>query len=337
MKSKSIEASNKVKLTDTRKQRFSVFTICLIIAALIWLLIKLSEQYSSTIKYPFEFVNLPDDKVMIEKSDSTLLLEIKIHGFNLISTKYFKKQPILKIDYKKLRTKTINPNTCVRYIETSQLIKKTSSQLKSSSELLSISPDTIFFKFENLIQKKLPIQLNLTINNKQQYHLYSPVKYSPDSVVVKGPYSVVSNLKYVKTKKLSLNNIIADKKFKMDIQKPFNNSFVSLSKSKINVEIDVEEFTEANFEIPVYYVSKNKQTEKINSRIKTFPEKVKVIFLVALKDYKTINKEMFTASIDYEDISAKGNRLLKVELTKFPEKVIISRIEPDVVEYIIIE
>lgn len=336
MKSESSQTSDKsVKTEKTRNDRFSVFTICLMLAVLIWILIKLSEDHTTTIEYPLEYVNLSADKVIVDNSDSTIILTVKLHGFKLISVKYFQKRPPIAIDFKKLKLNKRSGHSYTSHIVTSQILSKISSQLKYSSELLSISPDTLTYEIEDIVKKKLPVKLNLNLEFEKQHHLYTPIKYTPDSVVVKGPYSVISKLDFVQTESLKLKNLKEDKTFKVNVQNP--NLLVSIFSSEIIVEMDIEEFTESYFELTLNYIPFPVGNENEDLRIKTFPEKVKVVFMVALNDYKYIKEKMFTASVDYKDISKEGNNRVKVELTKFPEKVKISRIEPDAVEYIILK
>ncbi|MCF8298542.1 MAG: YbbR-like domain-containing protein [Saprospiraceae bacterium] len=316
----------------TRNERFSVFAICLLFAVLIWILIKLSEEHTSTIEYPIEYSGFSTNKVMVDKSDSTITLTVKSHGFKLISVKYFQKRSPIIVDFNKLKLKKKSEHCYSSYIVTSQILSKISSQLKYSTELLSISPDTLFIELEDLVQKKLAVKPKLNVKFAKQHHLYTPIKYSPDSVIVSGPFSVISKLKYLQTETLKLENLKDDKSLELKIQNPLNNSILSLSHTKVKVELDVEEFTEANFDIALNYVS-----GKEDLRIKTFPEKVNVVFMVALKDYKKINKTMFLAVVNCDDISIEENNRLKVMLTEFPENVKISRIEPEAVEYIILK
>ena len=295
MKSGAAKISDKSVITEkTRKDKISVFTICLIIAVLIWLLIKLSEDHTTTIEYPIASVNLSADKVMVDKSDSMVVLRVKAHGFKLISVKYFQKRYPIVVDFKKLKPKKITAHSYESCIVASQILSEISSQLKYSNELLSISPDTLFLELEDFIQKKIPIRLNLDVNFEKQHHLYSPIKYFPNSVVVKGPYSVISKLEYVQTERIELNNLKDDITFSVDIQKPFNNSLVTLSGTEINVELDVEEFTEANFDIALDFTPIDSGMVNKELRIKTFPEKVNVVFMVALKDYKSIKEDIPT-------------------------------------------
>lgn len=337
MKSESTETSGKlIKAKKTRNERFSVFAICLILAMLIWILIKISETHTTTIEYPLEYVNLSTDKVLVNKSDSIIILKVEAFGYKLISEKYFQKHNPIVIDFKKLKLKKSIKHCYSSYIVTSQILNQISSQLNYSSELQSISPDTLFLELEDFMQKKLPVKLNLDVNFEKQHHLYSPITYSPDSVIVKGPYSVISKLEYVQTELSKLENLKDDKTISLEIQNPAAKSLVNLSNTKIVIELDIEEFTEADFDITVDYIPIDTGNKK-NIRIKTFPDKVNVVFLVALKDYKSINESMFNAAVNCSDISQVENNRLKVKLTKFPDKVKISRIEPEAVEYIIMK
>ncbi len=71
--------------------------------------------------------------------------------------------------------------------------------------------------------------------------------------------------------------------------------------------------------------------------IKTFPEKVKITYFVALIDYNRVDHEMFKAQVNIPVIGKLTPGKLKVNIVQFPSFVKIRKIVPDKVEYIILK
>ena len=91
--------------------------------------------------------------------------------------------------------------------------------------------------------------------------------------------------------------------------------------------MEVEQYTEVDIEVPV------KVTDTLNLRL--FPETIKVKCMVPIRDYAAITGSSFRALAD----TAQLHRLqpvLDVRLTKVPQHVQVVRIEPEAVEYLIL-
>ena len=99
--------------------------------------------------------------------------------------------------------------------------------------------------------------------------------------------------------------------------------------SKISVQIAVEQYTEAKFEIPVLIIN---QPE--NMLIKTFPSKVKVLCKVGISQYNKLNNSSFKAIIDYSHHSGVLSKL-PITLGKRPENILSLDYFPKEVDYII--
>ena len=104
---------------------------------------------------------------------------------------------------------------------------------------------------------------------------------------------------------------------------------VEFSTKKVVVKVPVEKFTEGTLELPVEVLNLPEQYV-----IKTFPEKVKITYLVGLSNYEKVNADQFSllAYFDKKDANASS---LKLKLVKFPEVVRNPKIETDKVEYIL--
>jgi hypothetical protein len=97
---------------------------------------------------------------------------------------------------------------------------------------------------------------------------------------------------------------------------------------EVNIKINVEKYTEA--------IANVKINNNFNKKLRLFPDKVKVRYIVSLTDYNIIKDNSFIISIDTADISTENN-FLPIYLIDYPSNTRITSIEPKEVEYIIID
>jgi len=307
------------------KKKAIVFSLCLFISIFFWLLIKFSKEFQLNVICPISFTNLPAEKILMNRLDTTLLITIKSQGFNLLYYQLFKKKNTLKID-----ASLLNQNDSISNIEPSQLLKMLSKQFDFNYEIVNVYPDNFTLHWEKALVKRYAVKPNLSINYKKQFQLYNTIKTEPDSISVSGTKSDLEKIKCFYTKRTTLNNISKSQNIFVDILIPTNLQRIKLFTPKVKVFIPVEKFTEAEIEIGVT-ISNNSSMKNI----KLFPDKVKITYQVALKDFKKVNQEMFLAVTNINDSKINKEFYVKVDLIKFPDFVKISKIYPEKLEYII--
>ena len=69
------------------KKYLPVFFILVVLSALFWTLTVLSKDYTSTIKYNVEFVDLPVKKLLVENKQVQLQLQVNAPGFTILAHK----------------------------------------------------------------------------------------------------------------------------------------------------------------------------------------------------------------------------------------------------------
>jgi hypothetical protein len=92
----------------------------------------------------------------------------------------------------------------------------------------------------------------------------------------------------------------------------------------------VEKFTEEIEEIEVHPIN-----VQPGYSLKTFPDKVKVRFLVSLSNYNKVDASMFDAVVEADETDMKKRSKLEVRLISSPTFIRITRLEPEKVDYIL--
>src|SRR5664279_6304449 len=85
-----IRNARKRKVEKFRTQ-LSVFLICMSISLFLWILVHLSKDYFYTAEYRLNYKQVPWNLKMAGCSDSTLILTIRLQGYEFFSEQFFRR------------------------------------------------------------------------------------------------------------------------------------------------------------------------------------------------------------------------------------------------------
>ncbi|GAA4933386.1 hypothetical protein GCM10023314_02300 [Algibacter agarivorans] len=308
-------------LTSIKNKRINVFFLFLLFAFIILLFTKLSKEYTNTLAFDIEKLNVPQENIILNDSVK-LNITLKTHGFKWL--KYYVSTPKIKIDFSKdvyKKDAVFVWNKSKAYLGNTQFDKQV--------ELLNLSPDTLTFRYGVHLVKKVPVKLNTTVNFNPGYDMSSALVSVPDSVNIIGPNILVSKINFIETESVVLNDVRADVSETINLKLPEDNSDLKFSNRKVVLKAKVEKFTEGTLKIPVSIVNPPKDI-----KLKYFPKEVSVSYYVSLSDFKSITKKDFKVICDYTKTN-EDQSFLVPELVKVPEDVKNAKISQQRIEFII--
>lgn len=307
-------------------QRTITFLISLLIATILWFLIKLSGDFQTDQSVKLNFQNLPQDKILINKPDSTILIRTKNNGFDLLGQKLFNRIKPLNVDFAKAKFLHSESGIQSYFILSSSIMQQIETEFNSAEQILSVKPDSILFSFEKLASKKLKVELQLRLNFNPRYKQYQQMQFNPESILIYGPASALDTINSIKTQELSLLNISSNIDTTIKIILPGKE--LKTEQDKIRLKLSVEEYTEGKITLPIQLDASAKVHYKV------FPSEAQVTYQVALKDYSKINPNAFELRATPDSIEAGK---LRLHLSKQPKNIILSNIQPATAEYIILK
>ncbi|HSG67186.1 MAG TPA: CdaR family protein, partial [Bacteroidales bacterium] len=216
------------------------------------------------------------------------------------------------------------------YLLTSNLYNLISGKFDFGHSLVSVSPDTLFLDFEEVMSKKLPVKLDLTYTCKPQYQVYDSIRVIPDSINISGPSSMLDSIQSISSVATVLKDLDRNIESAVALKLPLKDERISYSANQVNVIIPVEKYTESTIEIPIAGL-----TTEAESTIRTFPEMVQITYQVAIKDFNLVRNDMFLATAAFDPVRDKGKNFIKVSIDRSPEFVRIVRVQPDKVEFLL--
>lgn len=295
-----------------------LFLFFVLVSCCLWLMLTLNRDYETDIKFNLSVKEVPED-ISFSSQDKELIVRVSDRGTTLMNYELETFLPI-SFNYSEL----INKKGRL-VMPVSALQKRIKKQLRSSTAIVSIHPDTLlYYTQESAV--KYPVSFNGTVEPARQYAL-GDIIVEPDSVWVFAPSQVADTLGSVKTEffikdevrdtlQLTLPLVVADN--------------VSCNPAEVKVTIPVYPYTQKSFELPVYGVD-----FPDTYRLRTFPSRVQVKLNVSLDDYKLITADDFEVGISYLDIYGSESNSAELKLLRAPSWVSGVKIVPEVVEYII--
>lgn len=319
------------RLRDRKyRNRLSVFLACLSIASFVWVVIKLSKDFTITINWPVHYVNVPMGRVLALKSDTTLVFQIRARGFDLLPTYFRGPSERVMVDLAKVRYLRNKGRLQNAYLLSDDIKSAVAGQLNLNEEIVSIQPDTLFFQLTPMLSRKVPVVVPVEFSAAPAYGLYGTTTVTPDSVRVEGPAALIDTLRSVVTKRLKLGILSSTSTSKVSLQSRYQKLPLSFSCQSFKVTVPIEKFTEATVTVPVTALGDT-------CRMRFFPDRVNLIVLVAMRDYKRIEPSAFHLEVGCSEALSNHGRFITPKLTISPDFTKLIRQEPPQVEYIILK
>jgi hypothetical protein len=309
------------------KQEIYTFLICLGLSSFLWFMNALEKHYTDRISVPVKYVDFPKNKKSSERLPQKLDMTVSATGYTILQHKLRLLVSPLLLDVNELTDHNLESDYKSKYtIATNNHKEEIARQISNDMEIISIRPDSINFNVSPVINKKIKVRPVVKLTFYKQFTLKSPPFTNPDSIWVFGPQNILDTLKAVWTKPYFFEDLSHNLLRKVEL-----NLLPELSSNtkQVLLNIPVEQYTEATFEIPIRVLNTPDSLS-----IKTFPGKVKVSCRLGLSDYSNITENNFMAIIDYRKISPTRSKLA-VELNRFPKKVLAVDFFPKEVEYVI--
>jgi len=328
-----VKDEHKVSTINEKRKRFrisrrlSIVLFCFFIATIFWLLLALSKDYPTTVSFPIVYNNLPGKKVIVNDLPDSIALDIKATGFRILAYNFIKKRKPLEIDVASRLLSGRQLQGEILALPTKAFSPDFSKQFGPDITITGFQPDSIVFYFSDLIVKKVAVNLVMDLKFDKQFDFAGDIKLLPDSVDVAGPPSIVNSLTQVDTDPIVLSNVKDAIRTEIGLK---NQKVLTYSSPTIKVEIPIEKFTEGNVSVRIQPLN-----VQAGYSLKTFPDRVKLRYLVALSKYNEVNEHMFDVVVNAETTVNSPPEKLDVEIVRYPTFIRSVSIEPEAVDYIL--
>ncbi len=277
-----------------------VAALCFLAASTFWLLNALNkDNYVTVVDYPIEIVYDEENYMAVAEVPNKIKIEINGNGWDLLR-KFFHIQDtpfIIEIQ---------NP-AAKKFILGSEITRDLAENI-SPTNLMAVLTDSIHFKIDKIISKKVTIKIDTTANTlAKNIRMISDIEVDPATIVIQGASSIHEQLGG------NLNLGIPDEKINQNYDKllPINlpkilEPYLSLNTENVRVSFKVVQLLEGNKRVKLKLLNFPKNvtlTQEISTVMMSYiiderkVEDLKNIDFEAVLNYNNRNKEDSTINI----------------------------------------
>ncbi|MCD8292502.1 MAG: YbbR-like domain-containing protein [Prevotellaceae bacterium] len=308
-------------LLSDKSREFFLFLFFFLVAAGFWLLQTLNNDYEMEFAIPVRLKGVPDHIVLTSDPVNNLHVRVRDKGtvlMNYVLGKRFYPITLDFADYEKTDNRVS--------VDASQFEKLVRSELKASTRLLSMQPDTLEYIYASGVSKLVPVRLAGSVDAGGQYYL-SDTLFTPDSVQVFAPAYVLDTVRAAYTEPLKLEGISDTLRRAVALAPLHGVKFVPAS---VEMMLPVDIYTEKSVEVPVRGV--NFPADKV---LRTFPSNIQVTFQVGMSRFRQVGAENLHIYVSYEELLQSGSDKYTVRLKSIPKGVSRVRYNPGQVDFLI--
>lgn len=308
-------------LLSEKSREFFIFLFFFLVAGGFWLLQTLNNDYEAEFAIPVRLRKVPDNIILTSEPASKLHISVKDKGTVLLNYMLGKSFYPVTIDF----TEYLNEDSHVK-IPASRFINEVMGQMKASTQLLSIDPDTLEYIYSTGASKRVPVRLNGSLKADRQY-FFSDTLFQPDSVTAYAPEFMLDTIHAAYTQYVALENI-SDTIYQQLLLQAQRG--VKLVPSSIQMILPVDIYTEKTVEVSLQGVD-----FPIDKTLRAFPSKVQITFQVGVSRFRDITADDFHINVSYEELQSLGTNKYTVKLQNIPQGVSHVRINPEQVDFLI--
>lgn len=224
-------------LNPERVKNIRIITLCILAAGTFWFLNALNDTYSTTITYPVDFLYDRDQYIAVEDLPTEIQLNVSGVGWNLFRNNLgLKETPVqFRLD---------RPSE-LKKLPGGTLLGTVSDQL-TEFQVNFILTDTLYINIDNKIKRSFVLSIDsVNIDMEKNYWITTPISYSPDSVELQGPKSILSELS--DSLKITIPQKGIDENFNEEIPIQLaRNQLINRNPPTVNVRFNVEEYVNAS-------------------------------------------------------------------------------------------
>lgn len=294
----------------------------LFLATIFWVLTKFSREFTSTMHAKINYENIPDTAALAENNTKEITFDLTANGFEILFYKF--KKPSIPIQVGQYYTKEEHGFKLGK----TELLRLVSSNFNRNLAIKNISLDELDVRLDPIILKRVKVIPNTDIRYKVGFKAVDSFIVIPDSVTISGPSGILKNIKSIRTDVISLENVEKNISEAVGVVSD-TEDIVSIKPDKVKVKLEVAEFSQVKFTLPVEVINLPP-----NMEIKLVPKTVTVTFDVSVNDFTKVSKENFRLVCDYTERNKEENFMLPF-FEKTPENVHNVMVEPKKVDFLI--
>ena len=301
------------------KGRLRFFLFFLLLSLTFWTSTKLSNTYIVEESFSIIWINIPNG-IIPSSENQQMNVSISASGIEILIYRLINKSINISLS----QADFSGEKGLIDLRGQDFFIKK---QFFENTKLNILNPLFLEFKFSRLEEKVFTVVPQIEINLRAGYLIDSSLKVTPDSILVRGPKSILDTLNSIQSESIIADDLYENFRKKVNLR---SIPEIQLSESKVTVEVAVSRYTEKEFLLNVEVINL-----PLGTRVKLFPPKAKVRVTLPLSVLRTIKTSDFNLVVDYNNIFKDVEKKLDLIMIRRPSSVKKVILEPKKVNYLI--
>jgi len=306
-----------------KKRKVKIFLVFLFCSTSAWFISNLSESYISNTTFDLDYTNSSDDLMLVNSSQDKIKVKLEAVGFQFLGFNLKKKNVAIDLS-------AVAKEGRQYYLPYQNYKTQIEKQLPSSMRLMDIEKDTLFFDFQEVISKEVPVEPQLQLRLEQNYLLDGKLEITPSIIIIKGPRNEVDTIANVKSSRIELTDLTSDFSHEATISIPNGLRYTTFSETSVTVAGKVSRFSEKLIVIKVKVANLPSGTS-----LKMFPDEVSVLCKGTINTLKNLKPSDFEVVADFDKKKNNQSKRITLLLNKKPEKLSSVILQETDIEYIL--
>ncbi len=305
--------TNNIKMGENWK----VVVLSLLAATTFWFFNSLNKNYNARLSYPITFAFDRDSVIVLRPLPEDIRIDVSGGGWNLLrKTFWFNVDPIvIELD---------NP-TEVKYITRNSMRELVRAQL-GELNLEALITDTLFISIEEKVVKKVKVVVDsLTIPLAPGYRATTPIAYTPDSVTITGPSSLMQRFPGVWLLEFNRNDLAGEFERALPVPLP-DEELMTATPPEVVVKFLAEEFIRDSTVVEVQEVNfpdtyRGKMPYLLDSTVQLF-------YTIKRAEASLVSDSSFTVTADFKLYKRSDSTIFPIIIYR-PKEVLDLQMLPE--------
>jgi hypothetical protein len=284
----------------------AILMICIGIALVFWILVKLSQVYR--VWKPAQVnIEVPENMALTKMPPDNLMLKFEARGWDLL----FSSKNLSKLDL----NYSMGEETELM-ISAGQLRSDVFEDLSSTRlKVVDVNYNELYLNLDDRLEKKIPLILNKKIEFAEDFNFSNRISLSPDSITISGPQELIQTIFFWETDSLTLLELNSTVEKVIPLFSAPRE--LLLSEAHTTVKVPVEKFTEKSF-----FIQLEIKNAPEKDSLSIFPSSVNVSCTVGLSKFDQLQSNEFKFEVDLGIAHlSEGKNTAPIMLVKRPDYV----------------
>lgn len=299
--------------------RFRFFLLFVFVSFTFWLSTKLSNIYTLEQSFTLLLTEVPEGIIPSDTSRK-IKASVTASGFEILLYRLFDKSVTISLQEADFSSTLGRVSLRNQQFSIEQ-------QLFDNTRLNQIYPENLNIVYSRLDEKRVAVVPQTQIQLRAGYLSDFPIQSKPDSILVRGPKSILDTLKGVSSMFFEATDVYEGISQEVGLK---SIPELQLEQETVQLIMPVSRYSEKEFVLQVELINL-----PLGVRVKLFPPTAKLRATLPMALLNTVKESDFRLVVDCENLQDQESKSLKLNLLKQPPGLKQLIWEPEEVNYLI--